>query len=46
LRTDYVAQRGEAVNPVTTPRAFPNQHYNSTTSWAVDGKGEIKHVYA
>jgi len=31
---------------VTTPLAFPNQHYNSLTSWAVDGKGEIKHVYA
>ena len=26
--------------------AFPNQHYNSLTSWGVDGKGEIKHVYA
>ena len=26
--------------------AFPNQHYNSTTSWAVDSKGEITHVYA
>jgi sulfane dehydrogenase subunit SoxC len=25
---------------------FPNQHYNSITSWGVDGKGEIKHVYA
>jgi sulfane dehydrogenase subunit SoxC len=25
---------------------FPNQHYNSLTSWAVDGKGEVKHVYA
>jgi len=46
LRAEFVAMRGEAVNPVTTPLAFPNQHYNSTTSWAVDGKGEIKHVYA
>jgi sulfane dehydrogenase subunit SoxC len=46
LRAEFVAQRGEAVNPVTTPLAFPNQHYNSTTSWAVDSKGEIKHVYA
>ena len=25
---------------------FPNQHYNSITSWGVDAKGEIKHVYA
>jgi len=46
LRADFVAMRGEATNPVTTPLAFPNQHYNSITSWAVDGKGEIKHVYA
>ena len=46
LRADFVAARGEAVKPVTTPLAFPNQHYNSTTSWAVDSKGEIKHVYA
>jgi len=46
LRADFVAMRGEAANPVTTPLAFPNQHYNSLTSWAVDGKGEIKHVYA
>ena len=29
-----------------TPLAFPNQHYNSITSWGVDGKGEVKHVYA
>jgi len=46
LRAEFVAQRGEAEKPVTTPLAFPNQHYNSTTSWAVDGKGEVKHVYA
>ena len=29
-----------------TSLGFPNQHYNSITSWGVDGKGEIKHVYA
>jgi sulfane dehydrogenase subunit SoxC len=46
LRADFVAMRGEASKPVTTPLAFPNQHYNSITSWAVDSKGEIKHVYA
>jgi sulfane dehydrogenase subunit SoxC len=46
LRHDFVAMRGEASKPVTTPLAFPNQHYNSLTSWGVDGKGEIKHVYA
>jgi hypothetical protein len=26
--------------------AFPNQHYNSITSWAVAGNGEVRHVYA
>jgi sulfane dehydrogenase subunit SoxC len=46
LRADFVAQRGETKKPVTTPLAFPNQHYNSITSWGVDGKGEVKHVYA
>ena len=25
---------------------FPNQHYNSITSWGIDSKGEVKHVYA
>src|SRR5215472_4658367 len=46
LRAEFVAARGEASNPVTTPLVFPNQHYNSLTSWGVDSKGEIKHVYA
>jgi sulfane dehydrogenase subunit SoxC len=46
LRAEFVAMRGEATNPVTTPLAFPNQHYNSLTSWAVDSKGGLKHVYA
>jgi sulfane dehydrogenase subunit SoxC len=46
LRAEFVAARGEASNPVTTPLVFPNQHYNSITSWGVDSKGEIKHVYA
>ena len=46
LRADFVAARGETSKPLTNPVAFPNQHYNSLTSWAVDGKGEIRHVYA
>ena len=46
LRAEFVAMRGEASRPVTTPLTFPNQHYNSITSWAVDSAGEIKHVYA
>lgn len=46
LRADFVAARGETKQPLTNPVAFPNQHYNSLTSWGVDSKGEIKHVYA
>src|SRR5436309_13512303 len=46
LRADFVAARGETRNPVQSPLAFPNQHYNSLTSWGIDAKGEIKHVYA
>ena len=40
------AMRGETSQPLTNPLAFPNQHYNSITSWGIDNKGEIKHVYA
>jgi sulfane dehydrogenase subunit SoxC len=44
-RAQIVAERGETK---TVPRVtgFPSQHYNGVTSWAVDGKGEVKHVYA
>jgi sulfane dehydrogenase subunit SoxC len=44
-RAEFVARRGElkAVPPVM---AFPNQHFNAITSWAVDSTGEVKHVYA
>jgi sulfane dehydrogenase subunit SoxC len=45
LRADFVAARGETKTPVKSPLAFPNNHYNSLTSWGVDAKGEIKHVY-
>ena len=46
LRADFIAQRGQTAKPVTNYAAFPNQHYNSLTSWGIDAKGEIKHVYA
>jgi sulfane dehydrogenase subunit SoxC len=46
LRAEFVAVRGETKKPVASANAFPNQHYNGPTSWGVDGKGEIKHVYA
>jgi sulfane dehydrogenase subunit SoxC len=46
LRAEFVAARGQTTQPMTTPLAFPNQHYNSITSWGVESSGEIKHVYA
>src|SRR6476659_3706427 len=46
LRADFVAARGQTDKPVTNPLGFPNQHYNSITSWGVDSAGGIKHVYA
>jgi sulfane dehydrogenase subunit SoxC len=44
-RALIVAQRGETK---TTPSVmgFPSQHYNGITSWAIEGNGEVKHVYA
>jgi sulfane dehydrogenase subunit SoxC len=46
LRTEFVAVRGQTKRPVASPFAFTNQHYNSLTSWGIDGNGSIKHVYA
>jgi sulfane dehydrogenase subunit SoxC len=46
LRAEFVARRGQTRTPVRSPLAFPNQHYNSLTSWAIDPNGSIKHVYA
>jgi len=45
-RAEFVAVRGETKKPVTNLLAFPNQHYNSITSWGIASDGEIKHVYA
>jgi sulfane dehydrogenase subunit SoxC len=45
-RAEFVALRGESKAPLTNPLAFPNQHYNSITSWGIGSNGEIKHVYA
>src|SRR6266568_2406342 len=44
-RAQFVAARGET-QKVPNVLGFPNQHYNSVTSWAIDGNGEVKHVYA
>lgn len=46
LRAEFVAVRGQTKKPVTNPGGFPNQHYNSLTSWGIDSNGSIKHVYA
>jgi sulfane dehydrogenase subunit SoxC len=45
LRADFVAARGQTSKPPLVT-AFPSQHCNSITSWAVGGNGEVKHVYA
>jgi sulfane dehydrogenase subunit SoxC len=44
-RAEFIAQRGQlkSVPPIV---AFPNQHFNAITSWAVDTKGQVSHVYA
>ena len=44
-RAEFVAARGELEKPAPV-LAFPNQHYNSITSWGVGNNGEVKHVYA
>jgi sulfane dehydrogenase subunit SoxC len=44
-RAQFVAARGElpSVPPLL---AFENHHFNAITSWAVDQKGQVTHVYA
>jgi sulfane dehydrogenase subunit SoxC len=43
-RAEFVAARGELTKPAPV-LSFPNQHYNSITSWGVGSSGEVKHVY-
>lgn len=45
LRAEFVAKRGQTKRP-PSPVGFPNQHYNSITSWGIESSGSIKHVYA
>ena len=45
-RAEVIARRGQTKTPVTNPTAFPSQHYNGPTSWAVARNGEVTHVYA
>ena len=44
-REQFVALRGQTTKPPSV-LGFPSQHFNAITSWAVDGKGEVRHVYA
>ena len=44
-RDALIAERGP---PRETPNvgAFTMEHFNAITSWGVDAKGEVSHVYA
>jgi sulfane dehydrogenase subunit SoxC len=44
-RAQFVALRGQTTRPPPVT-GFPSQHFNAITSWEVDSKGEVKHVYA
>src|SRR5215472_12915775 len=44
-REQFVALRGQTTK-MPSVLDFPSQHFNSITSWAVDNKGEVRHVYA
>ena len=44
-RAEFVALRGQTSKPPPVG-AFPSQHFNAITSWAIDPKGAVSHVYA
>jgi sulfane dehydrogenase subunit SoxC len=44
-RQQFVALRGETTKPPSV-LGFPGHHFNAVTSWGVNAKGEVKHVYA
>ncbi len=44
-REQFVAARGQTTKPPAVG-GFPGHHANPITSWGVDAKGEVKHVYA
>jgi sulfane dehydrogenase subunit SoxC len=44
-REQFVARRGQTTRPPSV-LAFPSQHFNAITSWAVDAEGGVRHVYA
>jgi sulfane dehydrogenase subunit SoxC len=43
-RAQIIGHRGQTMKPPPVT-AFPAQHYNGPTSWAIDANGEVKHVY-
>jgi sulfane dehydrogenase subunit SoxC len=44
-RREFIALRGETKSPAKWS-SFPSHHFNSITSWGVNSKGEVSHVYA
>ena len=44
-REQFVASRGQTTKQPNVG-GFPGHHANPITSWGVDAKGEVKHVYA
>jgi sulfane dehydrogenase subunit SoxC len=44
-REQFVALRGQTTRPPSV-LAFPSQHINTITSWAVAANGSVRHVYA
>jgi sulfane dehydrogenase subunit SoxC len=44
-RAQFVAKRGQTSKPPSV-LGFPGHHCNTITSWAVNPKGEVRHVYA
>ena len=44
-RAQIIAVRGQAAK-VPRVTAFPSQHYNGVTSWAINSGGAVSHVYA
>jgi len=44
-REQFVAARGQTSKPPPVG-GFPGHHFNAITSWGVDAKGVVKHVYA
>jgi sulfane dehydrogenase subunit SoxC len=44
-RQQFVAERGQTTKPPAVG-GFPGHHANPITSWGVDAKGEVRHVYA